>query len=196
MTINFQNTIFAGVAASLKDCPQVVVPEIILSGRSNVGKSSLVNALAGNGRLARISSTPGKTRLVVYFQVDRQLLLTDLPGYGYASVSRGKRAAYSQLADQYLNSGRPIALVLHLLDIRHAPSEDDQLMLNWLQQCGIPYRIVLTKADKLSRSQIQQARSSIASALGLADPESLLIFSAETGTGVHELRALLTSLRL
>jgi GTP-binding protein len=196
MTVNFQNTIFAGVSANIKDCPQVDVPEIILSGRSNVGKSSLVNALAGNGRLARISSTPGKTRLIVYFQVDRQLLLTDLPGYGYASLSRGKRAAYSQLADQYLNSGRPIALVLHLLDIRHAPSADDLLMLDWLQRSGIPCRIVLTKADKLNRSQIQQARLAIAMALGLDDPASLIAFSAEIGTGVHELRALLSSLRL
>jgi GTP-binding protein len=194
MSVNFQNTIFLGVAASLKDCPLVTIPEIILSGRSNVGKSSLVNALAGNGRLARISSTPGKTRLIVYFQVDRQLLLTDLPGYGYASLSRGRRAAYSQLADQYLNSGRPIDLVLHLLDIRHPPSDEDLIMIDWLRQCGVPHRIVLTKADKLNRSQIQQARQAVTAALGLDDTESPLVFSAQSRTGVNELRALLASL--
>jgi GTP-binding protein len=194
MTITFQNTLFLGVAADLASCPRTGLPEVVLSGRSNVGKSSLVNALAGNRQLARISSAPGKTRLIIYFQVDRKLLLTDLPGYGYASVSRTRREAYSKLADQYLNSGRPIALVLHLLDIRHPPSEDDRIMLDWLQQKGMPFRVIATKADKLSRSQMIKAKQDMADALGINEPAELLVFSAQTGTGVSELRSLLSSL--
>jgi GTP-binding protein len=194
MPITFQNTLFLGVAADLASCPRTGLPEVVLSGRSNVGKSSLINALAGSRQLARISSTPGKTRLIIYFQVDRQLLLTDLPGYGYANVSRSKQEAYSRLADTYLNSGRPIALVLHLLDIRHPPSAEDRLMLDWLQQMGLPFRVIATKADKLSRSQMMQAKSQMVTALGIEDPADLIIFSAQDGTGVSELRSLLSSL--
>ncbi len=188
MAIDFRKTAFIGVAAELGQCPAIGLPEIVLSGRSNVGKSSLINTLADNRHLAKTSSTPGKTRLVVYFRIDNRLLLTDLPGYGYAAGSLQKRAAFSSLADRYLNSGRPLALILHLLDIRHDPSAEDRQMLAWLLANGIPWQIVLTKADKLTRVQILQRQQEIAAALGLEDPAALLVFSATSRQGVDQLR--------
>ncbi len=188
MPVNFRKTDFIGVAAELNQCPAPLIPEVVLSGRSNVGKSSLINTLADNRRLARISANPGKTRLIIYFKVDNRLLLTDLPGYGYAAASYEAKAAFSQLADTYLNSGRPIALVLHLLDIRHAPSNEDRQMMDWLTSKKMPFFIILTKADKLSRVQMMKRQREIAADLGLADLAALLMFSAEAKLGVQELR--------
>ncbi len=162
MAINFRKTRFIGVAADLAQCPVSDLPEIVLSGRSNVGKSSLINALADNRQLAKISSTPGKTRLIIYFNVDEKLLLTDLPGYGFAQVSQQTRVAFSALADRYLESGRPIALVLHLLDIRHDPSIQDLQMIEWLKSRNLESFVILSKSDKLSRSQALRRRKEIA----------------------------------
>lgn len=186
--IDFRKTEFIGVAATLAQCPPPDWPEVVLSGRSNVGKSSLINILGDNRRLARTSMTPGKTRLVIYFMVDRKFLLTDLPGFGYAKVSHQAKEAFSELADRYLSSGRPVALVLHLLDIRHPPTSNDRLMLEWLQTCDLPYQIVLTKSDKLSRSQMLQRQREMAVELGCGDPEQLLVFSTENRQGVERLR--------
>jgi len=159
-----------------------------LSGRSNVGKSSLINALGENRLLARISSSPGKTRLIVYFCVENKLLLTDLPGFGHAGVSRQMRETYSKLVDGYLNSGRPIALVLHLLDIRHAPTPEDLQMLGWLSQKKIPCLILLAKADKLSRSQTLQRRAEIVRDLPGEGPYDLMVFSSFNRQSVIDLR--------
>jgi len=188
MTIDFRKTVFSGVAAQLDQCPPTVYPEVVLSGRSNVGKSSLINALAENRHLARISTTPGKTRLIVYFQVNSKLLLTDLPGYGFASASHQVKATFSSLADSYLTSGRPVALVLHLMDIRHEPSAADRQMIEWLQANKLPYQIVLTKIDKLSRSQLTQRLREWPDELEIADPGELMTFSANSRLGVDELR--------
>lgn len=188
MSIDFRKTLFIGVAAALDQCPPPIIPEIVLSGRSNVGKSSLINILADNKRLARISMSPGKTRLIIYFQVDERLLLTDLPGYGYASASKSIKEKFAALADSYLTSGRPIALVLHLLDIRHAPNGNDLQMIDWLQSRRMPYQIILTKADKLTRTESIKRQKEIAADLGITDLNHLLIFSAEKRQGVPELR--------
>ena len=188
MPIDFRKTRFLGVAADLKQCPAPIHPEVVLSGRSNVGKSSLVNTLADNRTLARTSNTPGKTRLIIYFSIDDRILLTDLPGYGFAKVSREIKAGFSALADTYLTSGRPVALVLHLLDIRHDPSRDDLQMIKFLHSSRIPYQVVLTKADKLSRLQAVQRCEQIAAALDLESSAELLVFSATAKTGVDELR--------
>ncbi len=188
MALNFRKTEFAGVAATLDQCPASDLPEVILSGRSNVGKSSLINSLAGNRQLARTSNKPGKTRLIIYFKVDGKLWLTDLPGYGYAAVSRQDREKFSGLADHYLTCGRPFALILLLLDIRHSPSQDDCQMLDWLRQTDQPYRIVLTKADKLSLLACRRRAAEIAAELDEPDPAELIVFSAQTGQGVDALR--------
>jgi GTP-binding protein len=183
-----EKTQFVGVAAELSQCPPPFGPEVVLSGRSNVGKSSLVNALADNRTLARTSNTPGKTRLIIYFSINDRILLTDLPGYGYARVSHQAKAAFSSLADSYLTSSRPVALVLHLLDIRHDPSPDDLQMLDFLKGKRIPRQIVLTKADKLSKNQATQRREQIAQKLDIKSPEDLLILSAQTKSGLDLLR--------
>lgn len=188
MPIDFRKTQFVGVAAELAQCPPPFGPEVVLSGRSNVGKSSLVNALADNRTLARTSNTPGKTRLIIYFSINERILMTDLPGYGYARVSHQTKSVFSSLADSYLTSGRPVALVLHLLDIRHDPSSDDLQMLEFLNLKRIPLQIVLTKADKLSRQQAASRQAQIAQKLGIQSPDDLLIFSAQAKSGVAQLR--------
>ena len=145
--MNFRNTTFAALAADLNSCPSLGLPEIVLSGKSNVGKSSLVNALADNKKLARVSQTPGKTQAVVYFNIDNKLLLADLPGYGYAKTSKDKKEKFSKLADSYFTSGRQFNLVLHLIDSRHYPSEEDMAMIKYMNTQKIPYFLVLTKCD-------------------------------------------------
>ena len=138
MAINFRNTRFIALAAKIDQCPSQVdqngnqLPEIVMSGKSNVGKSSLINAISDNKKLARVSGTPGKTRAVIYFNCDKKLLIADLPGYGYARVSREAKESFSKLADDYFTCGRNINLVLHLIDIRHEPSKEDIGMLEYL----------------------------------------------------------------
>jgi GTP-binding protein len=193
MAIKFANTHYAGLAANLEQVLSLQVPEVILSGRSNVGKSSLINALAGQKNLARVSQTPGKTRAIVYFLVDRAILLTDLPGFGFAAGPKSSRDHFRSLTDSYLNSGRPIALVLHLLDIRHPPAEQDLQMLTWLDTRRIPWQVVLAKADKLTREQIQKARAAFAEALMPGHAEDLIVFSAQSGLGLDELRRRIAS---
>ncbi|NLN45836.1 MAG: YihA family ribosome biogenesis GTP-binding protein [Clostridiaceae bacterium] len=157
MHIDFNKMRFITVAADSSACPEPDLPEIVLAGRSNSGKSSLVNALANRKDLSRVSSTPGKTRLVVYYGIADTLLLTDLPGYGYAKASRQEIQRYSGLADQYFQSGRPIHLALVLLDIRHEPSEADRIMMQFLADRKIPFMPIFNKSDKLSRAERMRA---------------------------------------
>lgn len=193
MPVKFKKTTFVGVAAKLNQCPEPGLPEVVMSGRSNVGKSSLINALADHGKLAKTSQTPGKTRLVIYFNVDDKLLLTDLPGYGYARVSQSEKERFSKLADTYLHSGRPIEMVLHLLDIRHKPTRQDMQMISWLVESGLPWQIILTKADKLSRSQAHKQLKEIAQFLGIDDLSHFHIVSATKKQGIAELRDLIAA---
>ncbi len=193
MALNFRKTRFSGVAADLKQCPQDGLPEIVLSGRSNVGKSTLINTVAGQRQLARVSSTPGKTRLVVYFNVEDRLYMTDLPGYGFTKVSQQKQATFSALVDTYLTGDRPIKLVLHLLDVRHEPSQLDVQMLAWLEANQIPYRVILTKCDKFSRLQLAQQIQLMERWLDLEDDVNLIAFSSQSRMGVAELRSLMAS---
>ncbi len=152
--LNFGNMKHIKTAGSVKDLPEANYPEIVLAGRSNVGKSSLINALGNNKTLARVSSSPGKTRLILYFLVDNEFILTDLPGYGYANADKSTVSQFNKLTDDYLSSDRPIELVLFLLDIRHKPSVQDEIMFEYLNDVGLPYVVILAKADKLSRKQI------------------------------------------
>ncbi len=141
---------FVGSAHKLSSCPRDGLPEVVLAGRSNAGKSSLVNSLAGSQKLARISRTPGKTRQLLYFRVRDDWYLTDLPGYGY-TAQLAVRESFSELVDSYFTANRPIRLVLLLLDIRHEPSKDDLGLMTFLHHHGLPYALVLTKGDKLAR---------------------------------------------
>ncbi len=154
--------------------------EIAVVGKSNVGKSSLINSLCNNHKLARTSQTPGKTRLINFFLLNRSFHLIDLPGYGFARASREERRSWGELIETYLGSGRVTHLFL-LLDIRHAPTEEDRQMFRWLLYYGVPFTLVATKSDKLARSHRQQAANAAAKALGA--PPYAVPFSAETGEG-------------
>lgn len=137
------------------------LPQVAIVGRSNVGKSSLINMLANNKKMAKTSSTPGRTRLVNYFDIDGKVYLVDLPGYGFAQASKSIKKEWDRVLDDYFNNTHNLKLVLLLIDSRHLPSELDMMMLNYLVELNIPYQIVLTKADKLSKSQLGKNISDI-----------------------------------
>ncbi|SCW27188.1 GTP-binding protein [Ruminococcaceae bacterium YRB3002] len=187
MDINYRKTRFLKVAATLAQCPDSGLPEIVLSGKSNVGKSSLVNAIADNRKLARVSSNPGKTREVIYFETDGKLLIADLPGYGYAKASKEVKEKFSKLCDDYFRSGRKISLVLHLVDIRHEPSKGDVAMLEFLNDSGLPYFLVFTKCDKLSKMQVKKRIGEMAKVLDFREDAYVFAVSSEKKDGIGEL---------
>ena len=160
--------------------PPAACCEIAVVGKSNVGKSSLINSLCNNHKLARTSQTPGKTRLINFFLLNRAFHLVDLPGYGFARAGKEEQRSWSGLIEAYLGSGRVTHLFL-LLDIRHAPTADDRQMYQWLLYYGVPFTLVATKSDKLARSRRQQAANAAAKALGA--PPFAIPFSAQTGEG-------------
>ncbi|QZA33652.1 ribosome biogenesis GTP-binding protein YihA/YsxC [Hydrogenibacillus sp. N12] len=174
------------MAARLKDLPPPERPEIALVGRSNVGKSSLINALAGQNNLARTSRTPGKTRLIHLYRFDT-FVLVDLPGYGYAQVSKAMRREFGRLVEGYLKTREALRLVLQLVDVRHPPTEDDRLMRQWLVFHGLKTLVVATKADKLGRGRALEQARRIAGELRLAVDEGPILFSAVTGEGKDDL---------
>ena len=188
MSIQFRKTTFWGVASDVKSCPPSDRPEIVFSGKSNVGKSSLINALADNKKLARVSATPGKTRVVVYFNVDDTLYFADLPGYGYAKAPKDVKEKFNKLCDQYFVSGRKFSLVLHLIDVRHAPSQDDIRMLDYMNQSGIPYFLVFTKCDKLSKAQIRKQLNEFGKILDFHEDARIFAVSSEKKVGLDDLR--------
>lgn len=188
MKINFRKTNFWGVAADMNSCPPMDRPELVLSGKSNVGKSSLLNALVDNRKMARVSQAPGKTRLVVYFDVDSKIYIADLPGYGFSKAPKDVREKFSKLADQYFTSGRPIALTLHLIDIRHEPSKEDMQMLSYMNMQNIPYFVVFTKCDKYSKSQLKQRLSEQLGAFEIQDMAHCFAVSAEKKEGLDDLQ--------
>ena len=161
------------------------VPQVAMVGKSNVGKSSLINALCRNGKLARTSSAPGKTRLVNFFKInDGQFYLVDLPGYGFAKAPKHEQEKWGELMEGYLRSGKVTHLLL-LLDIRHEPTVADKQMFAYIIYYGIPFTLVATKSDKLAKSKRQQAANLVAKQLGA--PPAALAFSSETGEGKQAL---------
>ncbi|MCQ2533181.1 MAG: ribosome biogenesis GTP-binding protein YihA/YsxC [Clostridia bacterium] len=193
MQVNFRNTQYFTTAASVDGCPNIGLPEVVLSGKSNVGKSSLINGLADNKKLARVSQTPGKTRAVIYFNCDRKLLFADLPGYGYAKASKDVKAQFSQLADSYFTSGRKFNLVLHLIDIRHEPSEEDIGMLEYMNNNNIPYFVIFTKCDKFSRQQLNNRLRELNEEFNFGDDASIFPVSSERKIGMDSLRNAIVS---
>ena len=160
MKINVNNCNIALTVGSSKQFPRDSRPQIALSGRSNVGKSSLINTLLGRKSLARVSSSPGKTVTINYYNVDGKMYLVDLPGYGYAKRSFESKKSWSSLTDDYFNknpSAISLRLVIQLVDIRVGPTEDDVDMINFLIESEIPFLVVTTKTDKLSKNQISEA---------------------------------------
>ena len=160
--------------------------EIAMVGRSNVGKSSLINALTGRSKLAKTSQQPGKTRLINYFLIDDAYYLVDLPGYGYANAPESEIESWRQLIEEYLQSGR-VAHIFLLLDIRHAPTEQDRQMFHYVQYHAIPYTLIATKADKLSQSKRAAGAAAVTKAMGAISPA--VYVSSESKQGLEEVRA-------
>lgn len=154
--------------------------EIAIVGKSNVGKSSLINHLCGNKKLAKTSQTPGKTRLINFFLLNRDFYLVDLPGYGFARASKTEQAGWGSLMEQYLSSGRVQHLFL-LIDIRHAPTAEDRQMFEWVLYYGLPFTLIATKADKIAKSKRRQAANQAAKLLGA--PPGAIPYSSESGDG-------------
>ena len=164
MKINVNNSGIVMTVGNSKQFPRDPRPEVALSGRSNVGKSSLINTLLGRKSLARVSSSPGKTITINYYDIDKKLFLVDLPGYGFAKRSKDSQKSWSSLTEDYFlknPSEDAIKLVLQLIDIRVGPTEDDIMMINWLIEKDVPFIIVATKTDKLSKAQLNTALASL-----------------------------------
>ena len=162
------------------------LPQIAIAGKSNVGKSSLINCLCNQNKLARVSAEPGKTRLVNIFRINDDFHLVDLPGYGYARVSRAMQEDWGQMMDSYLSGSEHLCHILHLVDIRHDPGQHDLQMKAWIQHNQLPCTVIATKCDKLSRAQQQKSILAICRALGV-QPWDVLPFSSVTRAGRDEL---------
>ena len=173
---------FAHSLDRLRPFPGQGMPEIAMAGKSNVGKSSMINSLLGNSKLARISSEPGKTRLVNFYRVNDQFWLVDLPGYGFAKAPKAERERWAAMIEGYLEGSGHLKRVLHLVDIRHAPTREDQMMVDYLRHYDIPFTVVATKADKLSRAARGRSIPVICRALAV-QPWEVVPYSSEDGTG-------------
>lgn len=185
MKVNRSEFVISAVGPS--QYPEDALPEIALAGRSNVGKSSLINRMINRKNLARTSSQPGKTQTLNYYRINDDLFFVDLPGYGYAKVSQEQRKKWGQFIEQYLMNREPLKLLLLLVDSRHEPSKDDVLMYDWVRHIGIPMAVVATKADKLPRSQWQKHVKVVKETLGMPKDDPFFLFSSETGMGKDEL---------
>ncbi len=174
---------FWAAAARPQEIPAARGPEIAVAGRSNVGKSSLINRLAGRRRLARTSSTPGCTRGLVFFSLDRRLTLVDLPGYGWARRSQQERRAWKRLVESYLSDRPSLATVLILVDVRRGPEEEEYELAEFLEHQGVPVTWVATKADKLSRNRLRARVAELERQLG----KSPIVTSARSGWGFDQL---------
>ncbi|MBQ5952293.1 MAG: YihA family ribosome biogenesis GTP-binding protein [Lachnospiraceae bacterium] len=167
--------------------PRNALPEFAFCGRSNVGKSSLINALLNRRNLARTSGQPGKTQTINYYNINEQLYFVDLPGYGYARVSQAVRESWGKMIEKYLKTSKVLRAALVLVDARHEPSANDVLMYEWLLSREIPILVVATKADKLSRNELAKSLAVIRKKLDLPKETPLLPFSSETKAGRDEL---------
>lgn len=181
--MNVKSAEFVISAVSSKQYPDTRLPEIALAGRSNVGKSSFINRLINRKALARTSSKPGKTQTLNFYLVNQQFYFVDVPGYGYAKVSKKEREKWGKMIEEYLTTRDTLRLVIMLVDFRHEPSKEDLQMKEFLEYYQIPYRIVLTKVDKISRSKWNKHLSMIRKAFNKPPEQLFLLFSSETGEG-------------
>ena len=184
--MNFHNVEFLISAASTKDFPQNRLPEIAFAGKSNVGKSSVINRLLQRKNFARVGEKPGKTIHVNYFTVDNKCYLVDLPGYGYAKVSQAEKERWGKLMEDYFAANR-IDLGIMIVDARHAPTNNDITMASWFIQSGCPFVVIANKLDKLKKSEIEPNLQTIREDLELPEDCIVIPFSAEKGTGRDEL---------
>jgi GTP-binding protein len=175
------------VAVAPSGYPENSYPEVALAGRSNVGKSSLINRLVNRRGLARTSSTPGKTRTINFYNVNDEIHIVDLPGYGYAKVSKGEKEKWGGIIETYLNNREVLKLMIQLVDIRHEPTANDKLMYDWIKRTNLPAVVVATKSDKISRNAQFKNVSIVKKALNVRPEDQFVLFSSETGQGKEEL---------
>ena len=189
--MNYNNAQFEKAFAKFEQLEQSDLPEICFCGRSNVGKSSLINKVLGRKSIARVSSKPGKTITINFYKVD-SVRLVDLPGYGYAKVNLAEKERWSELMDGYFKSNRNIKMVFQLIDMRHPTTDFDLWMLDFLSQMGYPYTIVLTKSDKLNKTETANRLSLINEELGdFAENVQIIPFSAQNNTDFLKLRGII-----
>lgn len=181
---NIELETVCGITSTL---PENTLPEIAFAGKSNVGKSSLINALMNRKSFARTSATPGKTQTINFYNINKELYLVDLPGYGYAKVSEQEKIKWGQLIERYLHGSRQLRAVFLLIDIRHEPSANDKMMYDWIVEQGFHPIIIATKLDKIKRSQKDKHLKMIRLGLGLAPGTIVIPFSAETKQGRDEI---------
>ena len=189
--MNFNNANFEKAFGTFEQLDKSCLPEICFSGRSNVGKSSLINKILNRKSIARVSSKPGKTVTINFYRVDN-VRLVDLPGYGYAKVPFSEKSRWSDLMEGYFGSGRNIKRVFQLIDMRHPATEFDISMLGFLSHYEIPYTVVLTKADKLNKTETEERLTLIREELGvLSEGIEIIPFSAQKNFGVEQLRTVI-----
>lgn len=194
MSLNFSNSEFIRSASARENFLRDGMPQFAFAGRSNVGKSSVINRLLGRKNLAYVGAAPGKTTQINYFLVDRRAYLVDLPGYGYAKVAKSEKERWSRLMDSYFqDDGSLITVGVLLVDIRHKPTADDVVMHNWFRETGCPEIVVANKLDKLKPREVEPALALIRETLELVEGDTLVPFSAEKGTGREELLRLLNA---
>ncbi|MBU0278319.1 MULTISPECIES: ribosome biogenesis GTP-binding protein YihA/YsxC [unclassified Gemella] len=178
LKFNINNVELIISAVSKKQYPEYVLPEVAMCGRSNVGKSSFINTILNRKNYARVSAKPGKTRTLNFFDIDKKLVLVDVPGYGYAKLSKKeKEKLYDMIVEYFVNRGN-LQFVLHLLDSRHTPSEDDIMMNEFLNYYQIPFVIILTKTDKISKNELLKNKNKITKFLDLTNNIDIIPFSA------------------
>ena len=189
-----KNAEFLTSVADSGKLPNFGAPEIAFAGKSNVAKSSFINFLTGNGKLARTSGDPGRTRLLNFFGINgREVVFVDLPGYGFAKVAKTEKAKWGAMIEGYLTGSANLKNVFVLLDVRHEPTADDKMLLNFLYHYNIPFTVIATKCDKLSRAQLTKRRAEIASSVGVGTGNVYMI-SALKKTGKEEILARLDAL--
>ena len=188
--MNFNNTIFEASFGKKSQLKPSTCNEIVFSGRSNVGKSSLINKLINRKALARVSSKPGKTATINFFAVNDTVKLVDLPGYGYAQVLPQEKARWADLVEGYFNSNRNIALVVQIVDMRHKPTADDLNMIKFLVERGFNFVVVLTKSDKLNKTQREERLASLKVDFPFENI-NFIVFSSVNGEGLDELKSII-----
>ena len=191
--MNFNNPKFLASYGLLKQIPESVYPEFVFAGHSNVGKSSLINKVLGRKSIAKVSATPGKTSTINFFEIDK-IHLVDLPGYGYAKVPQSEKDRWNKLINGYLSADREIALIFMLVDYRHEPTKEDLKMIDFLIECELPFVLVLTKADKLSKNQRAKRLKEFATEIPYFEDIYRIEFSSQTGEGAESIREIITEI--
>lgn len=189
--LNLHKAEFVRSAVKTADFPQDPLPQIVFAGKSNVGKSSTINRLLNRKNFARVGNEPGKTIHINFFRIDEKVYFVDLPGYGYAKVSKKERDRWGRLMDEYFASEDTMTLGFQIVDIRHKPTADDVTMANWFLQTGMPFAIIANKHDKIKKSQLGGSLQTIRETLHLPEEIPVIPFSAEKGTGRDEVLTLI-----